>query len=544
MTSSKLIQLLPGIGIFAAAILVIWGYLVVSEKEFPIFFHNPATPNPKELQLADLRLTNAIAREQNTSDKIAIQRTNLHRDATIAFIGYVTIPVISLFLTTAMVISWIVTQQKRANLTTVTLPGGSVIPVERRYLHEMTPIIHNLTLAQITAANGGNAEQSWAMAQQIIESSVAINRSLGMDKRPTRLSLAASFQAAPQPSDMMAVPSATPGFAELHAANQIATDHGLLIGFHPNGIPAYRALADFKSVAIGGEQRSGKSYAAAYFMMCFFLYYRAQIHILDMHWQNEKSLTQLMRPMIDAGHITSHNPIDTLNVITQFNVTIDRRLQGHDDCTTPLILVIDETLSLIRWLTEQKQLPQLVNLMKRCGEETAKANVMLIAIAHRWTQKDIGDAQIRQALNSIILLRQHPDQANLFLRNPAQSRMIRNLKQPGDALIMISYDSEPAQVRIPFISRGTIEEFASSVKATANDVVPTANQQAMLDTQSVITTMQWDDLCKKITAANLVQQDVAKRCGLSASTYSRILKGEQRTEANYAKLAQFFATLE
>jgi hypothetical protein len=251
----------------------------------------------------------------------------------------------------------------------------------------------------------------------------------------------------------------TPTFTDLLRTGSIAPEKPLVLGYDRQGQPQCRSLQDLKSVAIAGWQGSGKTLSTGYLVASSILAYGVQAYVIDPHNQHPESLSALLKPLKDTGHVTVVNPFDTPVLLDDLNRTLDRRLAGEEANEPGVLLVIDE----LARLAKMECFDVLVAFLERCTEETRKANITFIGGSHKWTARHFkGRADIRGCMNSMLIHKTKPSQADLLLEDAHDKNLVKHIHRPGEAILVTDYAS-PVLVSMPFCTRKDMETVAGMV---------------------------------------------------------------------------------
>lgn len=259
----------------------------------------------------------------------------------------------------------------------------------------------------------------------------------------------------------LGLPTSVPTFADLLRSNEITHGKPLILGFS-QGQPQYRTLQNLKSLAIAGWQGSGKTLSTGYIVASSMLAYGIHAYIVDPHKHHPESLYALIKPLEPTGYITAVNPFDIAALVDELNAILDRRLNGQESNEPGILVVIDEMAR----LAKMNCFDVLVAFLERCTEETRKANITFIGGSHKWTARHFkGRADIRGCMNSMLIHKMKPSQANLLLEDAHDKKLVKQLQRPGDAILMTDYEN-PHVVSMPFCTREDMETVAEMVEGT------------------------------------------------------------------------------
>jgi hypothetical protein len=138
---------------------------------------------------------------------------------------------------------------------------------------------------------------------------------------------------------------------------------------------------------------------------------------------------------------------------------LDRRLTGEEANEPGILLVIDE----LARLAKMDCFDVLVAFLERCTEETRKANITFIGGSHKWTARHFkGRADIRGCMNSMLIHKTKPSQADLLLEDAHDKNLVKHIHRPGEAILVTDYAS-PVLVAMPFCTRKDMETVAGIV---------------------------------------------------------------------------------
>jgi hypothetical protein len=321
------------------------------------------------------------------------------------------------------------------------------------------------------------------------------------------------------------------------------------------------------------------------------LAYGVHAYIVDPHKHHPESLYSLLKPLEETGHVTVINPFDTPALIGELNAILDRRLRGEAPSEPGILLVIDEMAR----LAKMECFDILIKFLERCTEETRKANITFIGGSNKWTARHFkGRADIRSCMNSMLVHKMKPSQADLLLEDAQDKHLVKQLHRPGEAILATDFDmpvlvtmpvcaredmrtvanlvttarpasfsSEPPiviesedleeQACVPPLSARKAEQKppSSSSKPEKRDVQQAVSEVIVLDDhrqrkqrrgrQPIPATwrqltpehvqQQWQYL--KSQYPKLTQAEVARQAGLSQTQFSRLIHGKSRLKAKY-----------
>jgi len=273
---------------------------------------------------------------------------------------------------------------------------------------------------------------------------------------------------------------ATPPFSELVQSGVISPGHPLCFGYSKNE-PQYRSVNDLKSMAIAGWQGSGKTLSFAYIASSLLLQYPDSVgYVVDPHKNHHEGLGYILKPLEATGRLMIINPFDLPHLMRALNAVLDARLSGLIP-SEPLVFVLFDEMNRIGKSASFSD--YVVPFAERCTEETRKANVVAFFGCHKWQAKFFkNSAAFRQSIQSYLVHKSKPSQADFLMENASASerKLIKELKNPGDALLATSCDMDPSKVSMPLITEHDILATAETLKQangptlTCNTVLKTA----------------------------------------------------------------------
>jgi len=488
------------------------------------------------------------AQERFHVERLELQRQTLQRNDVLKFYG--TISVISSFNLALLILAIGIARSKTKAASVFTLRIGEkgAIPVRYNDLPRIYPIALNLSLAELEGATSNSHDNAYQIARQMMEDTANYTRALGSngglrqfwnDKPPQAL-----------PSEISA--AMTPTFAELLNNGTIAPGKPLLIGY-ADGQPQMRELRDIKSLAITGWQGSGKTSSTAYLIASSVFAYGVHAYILDPHQQHPESLSALIRPLTATGRVHIINPFDTPALIRELTQRLDRRLAGEEPNEPGILFVIDE----LARLAKMECFDELIRLLERCTEETRKANITFFGSSPKWTARYFkGRADIRGCMNSMLIHKTKPSQAELLLEDSQEKQLVKELQQPGEAILATDF-APPLRVTIPRCTKADMETIAQLMGQSrqvprgvplepaaeeertlppAPEVISLAERRRKtayaafkgLRPQDLTVEMIREQFARlKQERPNLTQAEIAAQAGMSPSVFSKILNNKQ-----------------
>ncbi len=426
------------------------GIILLLAIVFSAALYKAATPKPQNPGLQKAQMLYEAERFQ-------LKRENLRRYNMLKFYGaiglFAAINLSLLILSGAYARARI----KISSVHTARIGQHSAIPVHYKDLQSFYPIAINLSLAEIEASVSSSHENAYQISRQMIEDitsytrSIAGKRGMGFSEYGQPITVQSALPA----------PTSASSFAELLRNGTMAPGKPLVLGFS-QGQPQYRDLKDLKSVAVAGWQGSGKTLSTAYIVASSVLAYGVHAYIVDPHKNHEEGLYALLKPLEKTGHVTIINPFDTPTLIKNLSTILERRLSGEDPSSPGILLVIDE----LARLAKMECFDTLVTFLERCTEETRKANITFIGCSHKWTARHFkGRADIRGCMNSMLIHKTKPSQADLLVEDSQDKYLVKQIQQPGEAILITDFD-QPVLVSMPVCTREDMEIVAEIVKKT------------------------------------------------------------------------------
>jgi len=449
--------------------IIVWFFLTVSTiATYKVITTELVDPNLKQARIAYETEKIQLERKQLKrydaleTERLRVKRASLRRENNLSFYGAAGILSACGLSLLILAIGYSRAKVKRASVHTARIGQHSEIPIHQKDLQSFYPIAVNLSLAEIEASVSMAHENAYRISRQMIADITDYTRALA-GKRGM-LALGAGH---PELSHFdVPVLTATPPFADLLRNETIAPGKPLVLGYDRQGQPQYRSLQDLKSMAVAGWQGSGKTLSIGYIVAASVLAYGVHVYIIDPHKHHHESLYSRIQPLESTGHVTVINPFDTPALLDDLNSTLDRRLAGEEASEPGILLVIDE----LARLAKMDCFDVLVAFLERCTEETRKANITFIGGSHKWTARHFkGRADIRGCMNSMLIHKTKPSQADLLLEDARDKNLVKQLHRPGDAILVTDYDT-PTLVSIPFCKREDMKTVADMVKKTYQSV--------------------------------------------------------------------------
>ncbi len=463
------------------------GILILAGIIVSAMIYNAITPKPPpvEPELHQTRLAYKI-------EQVQLQRNTLQRNDTLKFYGVISV-LAAINLSLLIIAGGIARAKvKRSGICTAQIGQHSTIPVRYKDLPRFYPIAVNLSLAEIEASVSSSHDQAYQISRQMIQDMTDYTRALagGQERHPFHAALGPGQTALP-----ISTLISTPTFAGLLRTGTLAPGKPLIPGYAhgqpqhgqpqqgqpqqgqpQQGQPQYRELQDLKSVAVAGWQGSGKTLSMAYLIASSVLAYGVRVYVIDPHKRHQESLGYLIQPLTRTGLVTVMNPFDTPALIQDLNTILDRRLSGQESNKPGILLVIDE-------LARLAKLPcfdDLITFLDRCTEETRKANITFFGSSPKWTARHFkGRADIRGCMNSMLIHKTKPSQADLLLEDAQDKNLVKQLQRPGEAILATDY-APPVVITIPYCCRQDMETVAEIIgkrNFTTKDTKDTKNEE-------------------------------------------------------------------
>ena len=473
--------ILPGIVVLLLLFSAVWNYIVKTHvqqfgeetiaSQAALETTQRALIEKAAFQAAEYRTKRSYQEAQNQYqlEKIRLKIEMLPRYTSLKFysaIGVLTVLGISLIILSS---GYAGAKIKKASVCIARVGEHSEIPVHYKDLQHFYPIAVNLSLAEIQASTSTSHEQAYQISRQMIEDITSYTRAIA-GKRGL---LAPGSPSSNEGRVLPAGATRSPTFAELLRTDIMASDTPLILGYDRQGQAQSCSLKDLKSVAIAGWQGSGKTFSMAYIVASIVLAYRTQVYIIDPHHNHPESLYSLIQPLENTGYVSTVNPFHTPALLRDLNKTLDRRLSGQESCTSGILLVIDELAQLTK---NMGCFDVLLAFLERCTEETRKANITFIGSSHKWTARHFnGRADIRGCMNSMLIHKTKPSQADLLLEDTANKHLVKQLDHPGEAILAMDYGI-PTLVSMPLCTCEDMQTVAEMLRTDTEEQTPFASQ--------------------------------------------------------------------
>jgi len=444
------------IGFFLTVSVVVTYRVISSEMVAPDLKEAQVAYETEKLQLEREQLQRYHLLEAERYD---VKRSTLRRDQDLSFYG--TLGIFSAVSLAVIILAsgYSRARVKQASVYIARIGQHSEIPIHQRDLQSFYPIAVNLSLAEIEASTSISHEKAYRISRQMVEDITEYTRAIA-GKR----GMVALGEGQHQEPGYIDVPihSTTPPFAELLRSGMAANGKPIILGYDRQGQPQYRSLQDLKSLAVAGWQGSGKTLSTGYIVASSVLAHGVHAYVVDPHKHHPESLSSLLKPLDNTGHVTAINPFDTPALIEELNGILDRRLRGEAPGEPGILLVIDEMAR----LAKMECFDILIKFLERCTEETRKANITFIGGSNKWTARHFkGRADIRGCMNSMLVHKMKPSQADLLLEDAQDKNLVKQLHHPGEAILATDFDV-PTLVTMPLCVRDDMKTVAELLKKT------------------------------------------------------------------------------
>lgn len=513
--------------------IIVWFFLTITTiVTYKIITRHLDKPVPEILQarvsleLEQINLEKARI-TQLEHDKLNLQRSHLKRNADLWFYGSVGV-LSAISLSVIIVAAGLHRERvKRASVHTYRI-GSSEVVVHERDLSLAWPIATGLMNAEKLEKMHGGLEKAFQIYTTMAEVQSKQIRAL-MGRKGMTLT-----ENQPESELQNALPAAgNLTFTELLNNEMIAPGKPLILGFH-HGQAEYRDMKALKSLAIAGWQGSGKTVSMGYLIASTLLAYGARIFVIDPHKGHDEGLYALIKPLEKTGLVNIINPFDTPQLIGNLNATLDRRLTGDESSSQAILLVIDE----LARLAETDSFDALVKLLDRCTQETRKANITFIGGSQKWTARHFkGRADIRACMNSALVHKTKPSQADLLLEDSQEKKLVKQLQQPGDAILVTDF-ADARLVRMPFCSRSDMEMIAEMV-GNHKEVItisspepkyatPEGKTEVEIEAPALVTPTLTPAMLQAKLLEGWKQREIERRTGINQSKISNFKNGNER----------------
>ena len=326
---------------------------------------------------------------------------------------------------------------RRKILTHVLKIGVNEIPVKDKDLSRLAPEVStSLALAQTIEAQAPQkaVELYLALADVNTKQLKALAGRIPQIPRELRMQDTLRLNAAP-----VSVPS----FADLLTSRQIGPRTDLVFGVQDSGELARGTWQDLYSSAIAGQSGNGKSSTARSLILQSLLSGEiAAFYLCDPHRRKPEGLVNSLGPLVDLPNVIYNvSDFDLAHPVQAFSARMDARIAGHESCDRPIVLVIDELLTVINIV------PGADAVVKRIGTQGRGFGCYGLFLAQSWVGSEVGGTSTRDNLTSLLVHRMKKKQANTLLQNPDWSKVASGLK-PGE-VVFEPTTADPQKLSIP-----------------------------------------------------------------------------------------------
>ncbi len=461
--AKTLVLVLPGILVILLLLSGVWNYIVKTHlKQVGTALPAAALEATQEAlkekaayKASEYRTKRLYGEAQNRYqlEKLRLRRNMLPKYSALRFytlLGFISAIGLSALMLAAGCAG---AKLKEASVCHARIGKHSQIPVRFKDLAHFYPIAANLSVAEIEASLGSSHEQAYKISRTMLEDMTRYSRLFVGQGSPGKSRLL-------EEHPTINTRGTTPDFAELLRSGLAAPGNDLVLGYTRSGEPQHGTLQELKTLAVAGLQGSGKSFSTAYLIASGVLATGCRAYVIDPHKQHPESLSSLIQPLEQSGYVSAINPFDTPTLIRNLNQTLDRRLNGEEASAPPILLVIDE----LARLATMDCFDELLAFLERCTEEIRKANIIFIGSSHKWTARHFkGRADIRRCMNSMLIHKTKPSQANLLLEDTADKNLVKQIQAPGEAILVTDY-GEPTLVTIPRCSQKDMQQVAELLR--------------------------------------------------------------------------------
>jgi hypothetical protein len=451
-------------------ILVLFFLTVSTIVTYTVLTRDPDDAALSQAQLAlkaeQFRLAQARLQRENIleAERLRLKKRNLQRMAEVRFYSVVGLLSAGGLALLILAVGYGRARLSQASVHFARIGQHSAIPVHQHDLRRFYPIAVNLSLAEIEASTSTAHETAYQISRQMLEDITAYTRTIAGPPAGRSTALLPGLNSGVETP----ATASTPTFADLLRSGLVAPGKPLVLGYDQQGQPQTRTLHDLKAVAIAGWQGSGKTLSTAYLVASSVLAYGVHAYIIDPHHQHPESLSTLLRPLERIGQVTLVNPFETPALLEELNHTLDRRLTGEDANAPGILLVIDELARLVK----SDCFDVLIAFLERCTEETRKANITFLGGSPKWTARYFqGRADIRGCMNSVLIHKTKPSQAELLLEDAREKNLVKQLQQPGQAILATDY-ALPTLVTMPLCTRPDMDTVADLLSAADTASAP------------------------------------------------------------------------
>jgi hypothetical protein len=217
--------------------------------------------------------------------------------------------------------------------------------------------------------------------------------------------------------------------------------------------------------------------------------------------------------------------LEIKDLLRSYYQAMQRRINGRDLAIGPLILVLDEFLSVVR------HVPMATEVLRTLGTEGRGHECYGLFTAHSWVGRDVGGTVGRDNLTSTICHRLKRSQANTLLQDNELARQTKNLGKGEIIFAPVSGSAE--KLHVPLCS--SLDAFQIYEMALQNQNSNTCFNQPVdqgvahsLQRAATPVAVGQDTL---ILASDFVRRkslsELAEKTGINKGTLSRVLNGDR-----------------
>ncbi len=398
----------------------------------------------------------------------------------------------------------------KASVHTARIGKHSEIPVERRDLRTLSPILTGLVTAEQLRQMNGGMEKAFALYMNMAD--IQTKQIQALVGRRGIFNIPASRQ---HQEEIPALPPSQhiPTFRELLDTQEIAPGKPMILGF-AHGVPRRGSFLDIYSSAVAGESGSGKTATLLYLIASGLIAGPVRYIGIDPHYPHPKSLGFKTKALWDAGLIRMATYKDEmLTVLTDIEQTIDRRLQQIETDTTPVVLVIDE----LAFLSKTSIGNTMAHTMERISTEGRKCAVYMLASSQTWLVARTGQSSVvRDTLTSAFVHRIKPKQANLLLQDKEEVNKVKKYVRQAGEVLLCPVNDESVICKIPLTTDADMERVVARVAASGQRVdQPVAPGNRSVDLI--------DQAQKYLNESGTTLRQLAENAGVDKGYLSRVL---------------------
>lgn len=245
------------------------------------------------------------------------------------------------------------------------------------------------------------------------------------------------------------------------------------------GRPHYLSLDSNAVVAVAGAQQSGKSSFVRFVLSQLAIQPgdAPGLVICDPHGRVQaRSLAVSCGPLAQAWlWAPAIEKSDILASIRKVRAVLDRRINGLDTSTHPIVLVIDEFTAQLA--DGGDHAAELTRHVRQFGLQYAKVGGRLLLIGQAWPSDLAGGTSMRNAINAAVIFATRRQEAAYLLSNMHEAKQAEALQpQTGDALYKAHWSAEVVRLRTPYVSRDDLAGVADRVRVPMPVHLPNEGQ--------------------------------------------------------------------